>query len=73
MTLQDIQDVMNGRIRRSLSVQMVNANRRTTETGSMIQMIMRSGILVENPEVNLHKTHMRNGGEYRPVMITERA
>lgn len=70
MTLQDIQDVMNGRIRRSLSVQMVNANRRVTETGSMIQMIMRSGILVENPEGALSKNLIHNG-EYRTVMITE--
>ncbi|XP_075230341.1 facilitated trehalose transporter Tret1-like [Lycorma delicatula] len=70
MTLQDIQDVMNGRVRRSMSVQMVNANRRVTETGSMIQMIMRSGILVEQPEATITRNLLAND-EYSTVMITE--
>lgn len=48
MTLQEIQDVLNGRTHRMQSP----AVRRVTQTGSMIQIIMRSGLLVEQGDHN---------------------
>nr|BAQ02377.1 sugar transporter [Nilaparvata lugens] len=67
MTLQEIQDVLNGRTHRCQSP----AVRRVTQTGSMIQIIMRSGLLVEQPDHS--KNLLASEEEQHPMipMITD--